>query len=242
MLSESQLKDLLSKKEYSNVDKVRLCLAVDPDIPKQVKEIKELAVRNGLRAIKKWNVSQYLASKDELAVKTDAGWELTSDGKLHVQSLTGVSLGSPVVTVAGALRKVVSEISDLDTQNFVIEAIECFESHHYRAAVVLSWVGAVSVLYEFVIANRLADFNSEAKARHPKWKPAKTKDDLATMKERSFLEILVKLSIIGKSVKTELFNCLDLRNGCGHPNSLVLGEHRVAGHIEFLIQNIYSKF
>jgi len=53
----------------------------------------------------------------------------------------------------------------------------------------------------------------------PKWKAAKTVDDLATMKEAEFLSVLEALSIIGKSVKQELDRCLRLRNGCGHPNS-----------------------
>jgi len=86
----------------------------------------------------------------------------------------------------------------------------------------LSWIGAISVLHHRVVANRLADFNKEALRRDPKWKAAKTVDVLATMKEAEFLSVLEALSIIGKSVKQELDGCLRLRNGCGHPNSLVV--------------------
>ena len=62
------------------------------------------------------------------------------------------------------------------------------------------------------------------------------------MKEYDFLQVLAALSIIGKNVKDELEQCLKLRNSCGHPNSLKIGEHKVASHIEILILNVYSKY
>jgi hypothetical protein len=62
------------------------------------------------------------------------------------------------------------------------------------------------------------------------------------MQESDFLDILDKISVIGKSVKLELGVCLTLRNGCGHPNSLKIADHRVAAHIESLILNIFSRF
>jgi hypothetical protein len=140
------------------------------------------------------------------------------------------------------LRKYASAISDADVKAFVDEAIGASEKKLYRAAVVLSWVGAVSILYEQVCANHLSAFNSEATKRFSKWKPAKTADDLALMKEYDFLQILPAISLIGKNTKTELEQCLKLRNACGHPNSHKLGELRTATHLETLILNVYSKF
>ena len=62
------------------------------------------------------------------------------------------------------------------------------------------------------------------------------------MKESEFLVILEKISLTGKSVKKELEQCLDRRNGCGHPNSLKIADHVVASHIEILILNVFSKY
>jgi hypothetical protein len=62
------------------------------------------------------------------------------------------------------------------------------------------------------------------------------------MKEHEFLQILNAISAIGKSVKDELEGCLKLRNGCGHPNSLQIGEARVSAHIETLMLNVFSVF
>lgn len=242
MFPEAALKDLLSQSQFVNIDKVLIIIAVDDRRGKQIKEIKEIATRAGLRAIQNWNVSALLARSKGLAVRTGNGWELTSAGCQHVMKLVGPLSGTPTPKVAASLRAHLSHLSNIDTSKFVEEAIACYEAKLYRAAVVLSWLGAVAVLYDYVVSNKLSDFNTEASRRNAKWKPAKTIDDLARMKEHDFLDIIETISIIGKSVKQELDGCLKLRNGCGHPNSLKIAEHRVAGQIETLILNVFSKF
>ena len=135
------------------------------------------------------------------------------------------------------------KISNPEVRAFVEEAINCAEAGLYRSAVVMSWVGAVSVLYDHVINYRLNDFNNEARRRDPKWKNAITRDDIALMKESEFLDIIASLSIIGKNVKEQLKNtCLGLRNSCGHPNSLKIGRSTVESHIEILLLNVYELF
>lgn len=153
-------------------------------------------------------------------------------------SHTHVSVGA-----ANNLKPHLLKIDNLDTRNFVEEAINCLEMDLYRSAVVMSWIGAVSVLYDYVLANKIRDFNTEAKRRNPKWKIAKTKDDLALMREAEFLDILSHLSILSKNVKEQLKNnCLGLRNACGHPNSFKLGRNMVESHLETLILNVYEVF
>ena len=64
-----------------------------------------------------------------------------------------------------------------------------------------------------------------------------TTDDIGKMKEADFLERLAGIKVIGKNVKTQLVNGLNLRNGCGRPNSLKVGANVVAAHIETLLLN-----
>lgn len=125
-----------------------------------------------------------------------------------------------------------------DTRSFVTEAVQCYESELYRAAVVMSWLAAVHVLKSEVLHKHLTAFNAEASRLDPKWKAAKTTDDLGTMKEAKFLDLLVAISVIGKNVKDELQECLRTRNGCGHPNSLKVSVNKVASHIEILLLNV----
>jgi hypothetical protein len=118
----------------------------------------------------------------------------------------------------------------------------CAEQSLFRAAVVLSWVGATALLHDATITKHLSAFNAEASRRDAKWKPAKTGDDLGKMKEATFLEIAEAISIVGKNVRQELDGCLRLRNACGHPNSLKIGANKVAAHLETLALNVYAIF
>jgi hypothetical protein len=89
----------------------------------------------------------------------------------------------------------------------------------------------------------LAKFSNEWVKRNPQRnKPITAVEDFSELKEDTFLDILNAISLIGKSVKDELKGCLKFRNGCGHPNTLVVGETRVAAHLESLINNVYTKF
>jgi hypothetical protein len=106
----------------------------------------------------------------------------------------------------------------------------------------MSWIAAVDVLYQKVHAKHLSAFNKEASRIDPKWKPALSVDDFGKMKEGEFLDRLVAISMIGKNVKNELKQCLDRRNGCGHPNSLKIGPATVAHHLEILLLNVFHPF
>jgi hypothetical protein len=242
LLEQASLKDFLHQSELSNTDRLLLCLGIQVGSPKTIAEITNIAKSAGLTKAKNWNISSYLSKSKGLAIRTDSGWELTSEGKKRVAILTGSLTTAPIPQVASTLRSHLSKIINTDTAAFLDEAIRCYEAKLYRAAVVLSWVGALSALYDHVIAHKITEFNSEASRRDATWRTAKKKDDLARMKEHDFLQVLNAISVIGKNVKDELEGCLKFRNGCGHPNSLQIGEARVSAHIETLILNVFSTF
>lgn len=243
MLTKNSLENYLATDKLSARDKLLLCLAVDSDTEKAVKEIRELAVAAGMRAAKNYNISAALGRSKGVVIRTNRGWKLTNNGKKHVQKIIGTAHNPIKTHVVESLRDHLAKISDDTIRAFVNEAVECFEYGLFRAAVVLSWVGAVSVLYKEVIDYHLAGFNAEALRRNPKWKSATSIDDLAVgVKEKDFLDILQAISVIGKNTKQELVNCLERRNSCGHPNSYKIGENVVTAHIETLILNVFSQF
>src|ERR1700761_4335552 len=87
-------------------------------------------------------------------IKTPAGWELTASGKRKVRDLLGIPAKVQVASIAAAhLRTHISKITDTDTKAFLEESVSCLEIGLLRAAVVLSWVGAVSVLQREIIGN-----------------------------------------------------------------------------------------
>ena len=219
-----------------------LVLAYEPDKPQKTAEVINRAVFYGLRTVRRWNVSAILTKAVGYAVKVNDGWKLTREGENYLVEAGYLQPGEVPIVVINDLREVLTKMKYQSTVDFVSEAIECFERQLYRASVVLSWIGAVSLLYEEVVNNYLDAFNTEAIRRDAKWRVANNADDIARMKEHGFLDIIESLSIIGKNVKQELQVCLMLRNGCGHPNSLKIGKQKVAAHLEILMLNVFSKF
>jgi hypothetical protein len=219
-------------------------LLLSSEHPKQLADIRALGVRVGLPEIRKWNISTLLTAAKGQAIKLPDGWILASKARHELAKMVSpASASKPTPPLLATLRTHSAKLTSADTKAFLDEAIACCEAGLYRAAVVLSWVGAVSVLYEHVVKHKLNEFNTEAQHRDAKWRPAKNSDGLARMKEHDLLDVLNAISVLGKNVKQELQNnCLQLRNSCGHPNNFKVGEHRVAAHIETLIQNVFSKF
>lgn len=241
MLPEHELKNALATHGLSRLQSLMLCMSVCPEKSLTTSELKKIAVANGLRAAKDWNIASIFARARELVVNTNQGWRLTRKGQESIILIENVEFAPPE-KISRSLRTHLAKLNPGAEKDFIEEAVKCFEHRLFRAAVVLSWVGAVSVLYDFVIAKKLSEYNAEALKRNQKHKQIVTKDDLAKTKESDFLDILEAISVLGKSVKTELKGCLDLRNGCGHPNSLKVSENRVAAHIEVLVDHVFSVF
>jgi hypothetical protein len=247
LLSDSDLIETLHKRRLPRLDSLLLILCVKAATPKEVIEIKKIGRQAGITEIQKWNVSDVLSHSKGFAIRLPEGWAITTAGKEYVSKLDVFpqKKSKKVIHVASTLRDTLKKISNPDTVAFLDEAISTFEAGSYRSAVVLSWVGAASLLQDQILQHHLSAFNAEATRKDARWRDAKVKDDLSRMKESDFLDIIgaPPISLIGKNVKEELKNqCLQLRNACGHPNSFKLGENRVAAHLEVLILNIFAKF
>lgn len=242
-LSKDIFQTLLVNPRLTRLDKILLILFWDSEIPKNLSKIKGIAVENGLRECQNWNISDVLGKAKGKAAPIKGNWILTTPGRAHlIDKKYLTEKKTHLKNDIADLRSHLSTISNLQTKTFLEEAIACLEADQKRAAVVFSWIGAVAILYDEVVKNHLASFNAEATRKDAKWKTAKTADDLGKMKEFDFLNTLESISLIGKNVKQELQQSLQLRNGCGHPNSLNIGVRKVAAHIEILILNIFSKF
>jgi hypothetical protein len=242
-LSEDDAKDLVHAARRSRLEQLFILLAT-ADEPKSVGAILEIASRCGLRIASKWNVSDILRKSNGCAILTDEGWELTQNGRQAVGGLANIVLKRLTVakTVAD-VRQHMGRISSHDAKDFIEEAICCFENRQFRAAVVFSWIGAVSIMHSHVVTNALQAFNAEARRRDIKWKDARNADELGRMKEYDFLDVLEAIGSIGKNVKQAIQNqCLNFRNACGHPNSLKISENNVAAHLDMLVLNVYSIF
>lgn len=243
LLTLEQLKQTVHRKGVTKTDAALLCVAAAGARAASTGAVRKLAVDAGVKGAKKINFSAHLSSAEDKVFKAPDGWELTASGQAYAAALAAQGLSaSPAASEAQALRALLPKLKKEDARAFLTEAVVCAEQSLFRAAVVLSWVGALALLHDHAVAHYLTKFNAEALRRDPKWKSAKNTDDLGRMKEATFLEIALAVSMLGKNVKQELDACLRLRNGCGHPNSLKIGTNRVAAHLETLALNVYAVF
>jgi hypothetical protein len=117
------------------------------------------------------------------------------------------------------------------------------KNRSYRAAIVLTWVGAVYLMYNYVLRENLSEFNAEVYRRYPKKNPASTIDDLAVLvKEAEFLNVLEHIKVITKAEAKELEGCPGRRNTAGYPNSHTFTEVGVGSPIETLITSMYLRY
>ena len=233
--------NLLSRIDISKKDIILIILFYNNNLPKSVAEIKKIGSEHGKHEIKKWNISDLLLKSKPLVVRLDEGWCLTDKGKEKIAN-DGYINYSPLKQHEKILRSYLENVKSDEVKKFLDESITCLEYKLLRSAVVLSWVGAISILQDRILHNHLKDFNIEYNKRFPKKKIIKVKDDFSLIKEYDFLQIISSISVISKNLKQQLEQCLNLRNSCGHPNSLEIGEHMVQNHLEILIKNIYDKY
>ena len=240
-MSSDYLKDWLHRSELSQTLKLLITLSIF-DAPMPLKDILAQAEDAGFKRRNWSNPSASLGRATGLAIHTGKGWEITKAGRQYLMNEGMVEASQGVINVAMELRKFLAKVKNPETADFLNEAVRCYELNLFRSSVVMSWLAAVYVLQRYVVANRLNDFNSEAGRTDPKWRTAKTTDDIARMKESEFLNVLARTGVLGKNSKEALQQCLDRRNACGHPNSFKLGPNIVAAHIETLLENVFNNF
>lgn len=239
-----ELVDLLSGLR-SQQDAALVCLGSLGGIA-TVGEIKAQGVGAGIPKMRDWNISVVLGRATKLARKVGDRWHLTTAGRKAVSEL-GLSPSSHVVFQTDALlAATISSIADKERQRFLEEAHKCFGAGLARAAVVLSWVGAAWIIQDAIFKHQLAQFNAAGIARYNKQKivfrAINTMEDFGRVGESDLLQLAEDIGFLGKSAHKQLKDRLDFRNGCGHPNSMVVDPHTVASHIHFLCNNVYLKY
>ena len=213
LLDMEQLSKFMKNSNLSKQDKILLILAWNVDHPKYTSDISKIGNQAGGKSVDKWGVYNYLLGMRKTGLVHDKtyGWELTEKGKKFVKEKFNVGAQPPIVTkTANSLRKQIVKINNSLTVDFLEEGLYSLEYGKYRAAVVLIWAGAISLLHEHVVKNHLSAFNNEAKRRNNNWRDAVSTDDLNKMGDHDFLQIIEYLSIIGKNTKQRLEQCRQL--------------------------------
>jgi hypothetical protein len=203
-----------------------------------------------LRIAKHSNISAYLNSKSkknknnsQLFIKNREGFHLERSRNEEIKSI--VSSSSAQVIVNDNLRNLLPKLKSEQNKVFLDEAIKSFEVSAYRASIIMVWLLTIDVIYEYIIDNKLSDFNialSKVTDKRVKTNIITKKDDFSDIPENKFIEICRSSRIISNDIRKILDVKLGIRNSAAHPSTISFGEGKTYEFIEDLTNNVILKF
>ncbi|MGB2714438.1 MAG: hypothetical protein WBC51_09690 [Vicinamibacterales bacterium] len=196
-----------------------------------------------LHAVQPSNISQLLAA---LANKSTR--EVLRDGrgyylerKLREKLDARYGNRAATIVVHELLRQLPAKLSDAAERDFLDEAIRCFRTQAFRAAIVMSWNLAYDHLCVHIIKNRLSDFNTALPKRVGKATPITTQDELTELKESQVLDVCRTAHITSGNVGKVLAEKLTKRNLAAHPSGISFNQLQAEEYITDLVNNAVLK-
>ncbi|OBI11110.1 hypothetical protein A5713_06770 [Mycobacterium sp. E2497] len=129
--------------------------------------------------------------------------------------------------------------------DYLAEAVECYERHLYRAAILMVWAATIEHMYGVVAAYRggikkIQAANFARYGSHGKYREVKKKGDLLYLSEDQFIQLAEDAGLINRNARRTLVDRLTLRNQCGHPTQYRPGREETVIFVESLVNNILS--
>lgn len=143
------------------------------------------------------------------------------------------------------LRQLLTHITNQAENEFLKEAIDCFEISAYRASIVMVWNLTIDHLFAFILKHKLAEFNAVLALntdKRIKITSVSDRDDFNEIPENKFIEFCRSAKIISNDIRKILDTKLGIRNTYAHPSNLVIGESKAIEFIEDLVNNVTLKY
>jgi len=196
------------------------------------------------------NISQYLTSnlkgkqqQHPKFIRVNDGYQLHRERKLSIEN--SLNKNPYKIKVKDDLRALLTHLSNPAENEFLKEAINCFEIGAYRASTVMVWNLTMDHLYEYIMAHELTSFNSAlAKNTDKRIKITVVfkKDDFSEIPENKFVEFCKSSNVITNDIRKILDIKLGTRNTFAHPSSIKMIESKALEFIEDLVNNVVLKY
>lgn len=201
---------------------------------------------DGVHAHPYSNIPEYLGKKSggkgSPFIKTKAGYKLERSRLREIEKEIGTE--PHVSATTSSLRGHIKEGMSPTAEAFITEAVSCYEHKLYRSAIIMTWLFALDSIYEYVLASKLAVFNTSyhADGSNKKALQISSKDDFSELKESKFIELCRASNIITNDVRKILDTKLGIRNTCAHPSSVTISDMKCAEFITDLLDNVTAKY
>lgn len=143
------------------------------------------------------------------------------------------------------LRSLLVRVKKPYENEFLKEAIDCFEISAYRATITMTWNLTLDHLYEYILKNKLAEFNSALASntdRRVRITSIISRDDFNEIPEGKFVEFCRTSNIISNDIRKILDTKLGIRNTSAHPSNIRVLESKALEFVEDLVNNVVLKF
>lgn len=196
------------------------------------------------------NISQYLINNIRGKERNPPKFLRIKDGyQLHrsLKSALEVNIEKKVIKakVSNDLRELLNLIKNPAENEFLKEAINCFEISAYRASIVMVWNLTIDHLFEYILKNELSNFNaalSKNTDKRIKITSVVAKDDFSEIPENKFIEFCRSANIISNDIRKILDTKLGIRNSYAHPSNIKITESKATEFIEDLVNNVIHKY
>jgi uncharacterized protein YcgL (UPF0745 family) len=196
------------------------------------------------------NISQYLINNIKCKDKNPPKFLRIKDGyQLHRNLRNSIEQTIEKqefkVKVSRDLRSLLEHVNNSNENEFLKEAIDCYEISAYRAAIVMVWNLTIDHLFEYILKNELPNFNtalSKNTDKRIKILTVAAKDDFSEIPENKFIEICRSSNIISNDIRKILDEKLGIRNSYAHPSNIKVLESKATEFIEDLINNVILKY
>lgn len=195
-------------------------------------------------------ISQYLTNNLKKAgklppklLKTKEGYSLHRERKISIEATLNTK--PQKAKAKSDLASLLTHTTNPNQNEFLKEAIDCFEIGAYRAAIVMVWNLTIDHLFEYILKHEMVNFNSALSKnmdKRIKITSVSKKDDFSEIPEGKFIEFCKSGGIITNDVRKILDIKLGIRNSYAHPSSLKIVESKAIEFIEDLVTNVVLKY
>jgi hypothetical protein len=192
------------------------------------------------------NVNPYIAAlekkKPKDVLRDDRGLYLPKHVKDDFEQRYGQRKSTMQITKL--LADLPQRVPDLAQRTFLDEALSCFRHEAFRAAMVMAWNLAYHHLCDFVLKNKLAEFNQRwplnyrGQHKNAQKQISNFADEL---KEFEVIAICASARIVTGDMQKVLSVGLQRRNIAAHPSSATITPLQAEAHIEDLVLNFLLK-
>lgn len=156
----------------------------------------------------------------------------------------------PGVTQKDQLRSIVDRVPSADESEYLVEAVECAEAGHMRAAVVMGWCAAIDRIHRKIEEVGLDQFNAvsrrlkaQTSGRFKRFNQEfklTTPGELQEVFDSNLLSVIEGMGLIDSNQSDRLRLMFTYRNQSAHPGDAPIGEPHIIAFFSDVVEIVLA--